>query len=366
MKPAARSLSILVALSFSATAEAAVIWRGDFESGDFSQWQGLVNEKTGDRVNIAIVEDVVTQGTKACRFDIHGDDDFSTSQSRTQITRHTERTDEGEDVYMASYFLMPADAKFRNQIQYWESNGYKNNVDFWVTPKEGGGTTLHFGTGLLGKDEHWSTDLVLNQWHLLAHHIHWSQDAAKGSISVWYDGKLVVDAVMLATKPDNQPLFTQLGFHRAQRNDAVDTLYLDGTIEADSEVDLTSLPVPMSTTGGTSGMAGAGGAAGGAGAGGMGGVAEPAGGSPAGGTGTAGAPVGGAAGSAGSAVVVGGGGGTGGTSAVTPSANGTDEGGCSLVGRAGSRDLGASVLGFALLLRTASRRRRSRRGTPRA
>lgn len=362
MKHAAWLLSVLLVSSFSTVVEAAVIWQGDFESGDFSQWDGLTNEKKGERVNIAIVEDLVMQGTKACRFQIHGDDDFSSTQSRTQITRRSERTGEGQDVYMASYFLMPEDAKFRNQIQYWESDGYKNNVDFWVTPKEGGGTTLHFGTGLLGKDEHWSTDLVLDQWHLLAHHIHWSQDATKGSISVWFDGKLVVDAVKLATKPDNQPLFTQLGFHRAQRNDAVDTIYLDGTIEADSVADLTSLPVPMTAMGG--GGSGAGGAAGGGAGGyggtsvGLGGIWEPPGGSPAGGAGSAGAPL---AGSGGATV-----GGSGGTTVVVPNANATDEGGCAFAARTRSVPLGALALGLTLLLRTTSRRRPARPGKPRA
>ena len=32
-------------------------------------------------------------------------------------------------------------------------------------------------------------------------------------------GQVVVNAIKLATKPDGQALFTQLGFHRAQRSD---------------------------------------------------------------------------------------------------------------------------------------------------
>src|SRR6187397_1246455 len=128
-------VSVLLLASVPKSAHAAVIWTGDFESGDLSQWDGVTNETKGDRVNIAVVEDLVTQGSKACRFEIHGDDDFSNTQSRTQLTRRSERTGEGQDVYMASYVLMPDDAKVRNQIQYWESDGYKNNVDFWVEPK---------------------------------------------------------------------------------------------------------------------------------------------------------------------------------------------------------------------------------------
>lgn len=264
----AASLCLLALATLPRSAQGAVIWRGDFESGDLSQWQGVTNEKKGDRVNIAVVEDVVAEGSKACRFEIHGDDDFSNTQSRTQVTRRTDRTGEGDDVYMAKYVRMPEDAKFRNQIQYWESDGYKNNVDFWVEPKEGGGTTINFGTGLLGKDKHWRADLTLNQWHLIAHHIHWSQNAAEGSITVWFDGKVVVDAVKLATKPDNQALFTQLGFHRAQRSELVDVIYLDGVIEADSEADLLALPVPMGAAGGSGGAGGMGGAGGSLGGGG--------------------------------------------------------------------------------------------------
>ncbi|HVJ17693.1 MAG TPA: heparin lyase I family protein [Polyangiaceae bacterium] len=351
------SLSVLLLVAtVSEPAHAAVIWTGDFESGDLSQWDGVTNETKGDRVNIEIVEDIVTQGTKACRFEIHGDDDFSNTQSRTQVTRRSERTGEGQDVYMAKYVLMPADAKVRNQIQYWESDGYKNNVDFWVEPKEGGGTTINFGTGLLGADVHWTADLTLNQWHLVAHHIHWSQDASQGSISVWYDGVLVVDAIKLATKPDNQSLFTQLGFHRAERDDLVDVIYIDGVIEADSEVDITSLPVPTMASGGSGGAGGGGGLGGtaGGGAAGTGGTDAGSGGMPAGGS-SAGVPTAGGTGGAGLA-------GSGG-SVVAPTppvaaATSDDGGGCSLRSPRGSNTGFAALLFGAVLLARRLQRRR--------
>lgn len=365
MKRAFPIFSLLLLSSIARLADAEILWRGDFENGDFSLWNGVTNEKKGDRVNIAVVEDVVTEGTKACRFEIHGDDDFSSTQSRTQLTRRSQRTGEGGDVYMASYWRMPADAKYRNQIQYWESDGYKNNVDFWVEPKEGGGTVINFGTGSLGKDKHWSADFTLNQWHLIAHHIHWSQNAQEGSITVWYDGKVVVNAIKLATKPDGQALFTQLGFHRAQRSDLVDAIYLDGVIEADSEADLLALPVPMMAGGGAGGggaggMSGTAGAAGSSGAGGSGGSAAGSAGAGAGGLGGAWEPPN--AGTGGAPVQAGSGGATSTPGAAPNQTNSDDAGGCSVASPArSSSPVTYGSYGVLLLAALAAYRRARRR-----
>jgi MYXO-CTERM domain-containing protein len=68
-------------------------------------------------------------------------------------------------------------------------------------------------------------------WHQIAMEIFWSQNAANGKVSVWLDGKLVVDHVTAQTKPNAASVFTQVGFHRDSTNPSVDTIFIDDARE---------------------------------------------------------------------------------------------------------------------------------------
>jgi hypothetical protein len=157
----------------------------------------------------------------------------------------------------------------------------------------------------------------------------------------------VVDAIKLATKPDNQALFTQLGFHRAQRSELVDVIYLDGVIEADSEADLLALPVPIGAAGGSGGAAGMGG--GGAGGGGINAGGAAAGGAMATGGGVAGLPAVGGAGSGG--LTAGGAPTAAGTTASAPAMGGAEDAGCSLGSARGKGASVAAVIAALMLMR---------------
>jgi hypothetical protein len=114
-------------------------------------------------------------------------------------------------------------------------------MTWWVAPPAavgaGGATTINFGTGNLGPNKHWTADFSLKQWHQMVMHIHWAKDPQVGAIKLWYDGKLVVD-IKATTKPDENPMFFQTGIHRADRTDAVDTIFLDNFVEADALADV--------------------------------------------------------------------------------------------------------------------------------
>ena len=56
------------------------------------------------------------------------------------------------------------------------------------------GATIKYGTGNLGRNgTHWEADFAIGQWHQVAMHIRWSEDAERGNTRLWFDGKLVLD-----------------------------------------------------------------------------------------------------------------------------------------------------------------------------
>jgi hypothetical protein len=223
---------------------AGVVWKADFETGDISQFDGDINATKADRKNIEIVSDPVRQGKSAAKLTIHPDDTFKARQMRVQLTRNSRRTEEGQTLYLSFYLRMNQAPLVRDNFAYWESDkSWRNLMTWWVEPTAGGGTTINFGTGNLGPQKHWTAPFTLERWHQLAMQIHWSTDPKVGRIKLWYDGKVVVD-IPARTKADANPMFFQPGIHRADRASAVDTLFFDDFIEADTEADIRLVEPP--------------------------------------------------------------------------------------------------------------------------
>jgi len=359
----------------SSRAEAKVLWVGNFETGDLTQWDGSTLIKTGDRLNLVIESDSVAEGTKAAKIELQQDIIFEPyNQSRVEVKHIGLHTLNGEESYFAWSFMVPKDAEIRSNIGYWESTPTSlNTMTFFIEPAQGGGTNLKFGTGDLGKTLRWTAKLELNKWHRMALHNKWSQ-GADGSVDVWYDGVQVVTAAPVQ-KRDASKLFFQMGLHRSDPSPPVQDIYIDGAMEADAQADILAPLGDPTGMGGAGGMSGTGGVAGNAGTGGVGGAAGAAGaaggaggtasagtggaggalagGSSGGGSPGAGATSGGAPGSAGTVTSLGGGG-QAGTSSVPPisSSSVDDSSGCSVkrMGEARARDswplLGLLLLGL--------------------
>lgn len=351
----------LCALCATVPASAVVTWTATFEAGDLSEWSPGINATKGDRRNVEVLGEQVYRGMYAGKITVHPDDTFTFGQNRVDIQHPSTLTDEGKELWLTGHYMMPEDAKVRNQIGFFESNvSYQNVMDFWVQPKEGGGTTLHFGVGFLGENELWSGDFTKGVWHQIGIHVLWSTDPAKGSVDVWFDGVQVVTGYKTRTKADGNTLFYQTGLHRREVAQVTDVIYFDEFIEADTMLEAKiAAPTPPGGVGGGGGAGGDAGSAGqsaGAAGAGTGGDGS---GAPGGGTGgNAGAASGGAAPGAGSGTTSGGAAGTAGPN-PTPA---TESSGCSVGASAAARSPSVARPALSLLgLAALGLRRRKRR-----
>jgi len=318
------SLLLACGLLVPTPARAAAVWTATFEKGDSSEWMPGTNPKGPDgvRLNFQVLSEQVYRGKFAGKITVHGDDLFGQyKQDRVDIQHQSTLTAEGKNMWISGHYMMPDDAKVRNEFAFFESNvSFQNVMDFWVEPKAGGGTTINFGVGFLGATKLWTADFLKGAWHQVVIHVLWSTNAQTGTVDVWFDGAQVITAAHAKTKADANTLFFQTGLHRKDPANFDDTIYFDEFIEADSQADAKiAAPTPENGTGGTSG------------AGGMAGAAGAGGGSAAGGAGSGGSSVG----NGGTGVVSTAGTASGGVSgsSVTPSAGTFSVGG----GTAGSR-----------------------------
>ena len=182
------------ALASPRFARAAVVWTATFEKGDLSEWTPGINGTKGTRKNVEVLGEKVYSGKYAGKITVHPDDTFTFDQNRVDIQHPSTLTAEGKDSWLSGHYMMPEDAKVRNQIGFYESNkSFQNVMDFWVAPKTGGGTTINFGVGFSAPTTpHWTADFTAGVWHQIAIHVHWSTNAANGTVDVWFDGAQVV------------------------------------------------------------------------------------------------------------------------------------------------------------------------------
>jgi hypothetical protein len=230
-------IGVLLVLAAGLT-DGRVIFRAGFETGDLSEWAATgTRGQNATARNVQVVTDVVASGRYAAKFTIHPDDVFNARQLRVQVGGPRVTVEEGSDTYMAFSLYMAEAPKDRDNFFYWEGNPpprYNNVMTWWVEPREGGGTAIRYGTGNLGRNGTlWDGEFTTGKWHRLAMHIRWSEDAGRGRVRLWFDGKLVLDK-SVKTKGPESVYFCQPGIHRSPHAASEDTIYFDDFVLADT------------------------------------------------------------------------------------------------------------------------------------
>lgn len=223
------------------TAHAAEVWVGDFETGDLSQWNFVLNGDVGGNVYAWAQGELVAEGSFAGRLELHNDAVWPNGLKRVELQHRPQdaRTAEGATTYFAwSFYLpqtLPADPG--QTIGYWESaNSYQQMMAFSVQ-----GESISFYTRQPSNVEQWHADGVVTaeQWHRIAMGITWSKDEGVGRVDVWFDGEQVVDQGVARTLNDDNPHFTQVGLLRgAIEFEDVPVIIIDDAVEGDSVEDV--------------------------------------------------------------------------------------------------------------------------------
>ena len=215
------------ATSGATRAARAPRWRGDFETGNLSQWSYLLNPR-----GLSIVDAPVAQGHHAARVEITARDLWPNGLNRVEVEYKPARATlaEGQRSCFAWRFFLPvALSDARHQIGYWESYpSYKQIMSFEVR-----GQTIAFVTRMPAERIHWTASgaVTPNVWHQLATCAVWSVDPARGAVDVWFDGKRVVTRASARTLWDN-PNFVQIGILRDVPA-APEIMFLDDAFEDD-------------------------------------------------------------------------------------------------------------------------------------
>lgn len=216
----------------AATLESRVIWTGNYESGDFTQWERVLRETiTG---GARIVGKPVAEGQYAARFELGPQSVYNWSR----LEAHQPDTDAsggryGSETWYRWAEYVPSSSQFArhrsfNHLVQWHPaldcfgaalsvNGLARspvhlifNVRGGDIVRLGGGCDLQyeraFDLGPLPRD----------RWLRFRLHIRWHADPSVGFVELWMNGGRKIKRTYLATAPPDVHHYVRQGIYRFQ------------------------------------------------------------------------------------------------------------------------------------------------------
>ncbi len=235
-------LVCLLAVLVPGSSWAGVVWRGDFESGDISQYSST-QRVSADRLQV--VQSPVSQGRYALKATVRqGDDPINSSGNRNELV-YQGREKEGSEYYYRWKVLFPRDypsARTWQVFTQWHHTGCCGSppVEFFVYGEE-------LRLTLTDSVTPWKAKLERGVWQDFIFHVRWSSDPKVGFVELWHNGVRVLSRFMHATMYPGQGLYLKLGLYRSDTVQPVGVVYHDGFVQATQLADVlppTPEPVP--------------------------------------------------------------------------------------------------------------------------
>jgi uncharacterized protein (TIGR03382 family) len=247
MKGAAltRFLRLALLLLVPAIASASTLWKGDFETGNTSQWS---RQQSVSSDRLMVVSDVVREGRYALKATVRkGDNPISASGNRNELL-YLSRETPGVDYFYKWSTLFPQGYPSANAWQVfaqWHQDGCCGSppMEFYVMGEE---MRMRVG-GSTGRIL-WRAPLVRAHWNDFVLHVKWSPNPKVGFVEMYKDGALVVPKTMVATQFGNEKNYLKLGLYRDASISQVGVVYHDGFAMGTSLADvMPPAPVPVET-----------------------------------------------------------------------------------------------------------------------
>lgn len=212
----------LFAVLLTTTAFATTVWRGDFETGDTSQWS-KTQAVSADR--LSVVSSPVREGQYALKATVRqGDDPIGASGNRNELVYFGNEA-VGSEYYYKWSTLFPDDYPSEKTWQLfaqWHHFGCCGSppLQFIVNGEQimlaGVGKTV------------WTAPLERGKWYDFIMHAKWSPDPAEGFLELWVNGEKVVPRMAVATMFPNDTNYLKLGLYRNSTIAPVGVVYHDG------------------------------------------------------------------------------------------------------------------------------------------
>jgi hypothetical protein len=214
------------------------LWRGDFETGSFSQWGCGVQEKLSGRATVA--SSPLRQGRYAARFEVRsGDNNVAGSGTgeRTEACATQAQSDgfEGHENWWAwsTYFdpsFSPSTSAW-NYFTQWHHTGPTGQANL-AFASSGNLITFRVCNGSDPSHPTCKTTTIDSsrqngRWYDFVVHVKWSSNSSIGLVEVWENAKQVIPLTHTATLYPSQGSYFKQGYYRSATTNTAIT-YEDG------------------------------------------------------------------------------------------------------------------------------------------
>lgn len=205
-----------------------LVWRGDFETGDRSQWSST-QMVSADRLQV--VPSPSREGSYAIKATVkQGDDPINSSGNRNELVKMTKEAVGSEYWYRWSTMFDSSfpSAKTWQLFAQWHHDGCCGSppVEFLVYGEE-----LRLNIGGNPGTIVWRTPLVRGAWQDFIFHVKWSPNASVGFVELYHNGKLVLPKRYIATQFSGMLNYLKVGLYRSDTVAPVGIVYHDGWVQ---------------------------------------------------------------------------------------------------------------------------------------
>jgi hypothetical protein len=238
-------VSLVTLLSASTAARATVVWRGDFESGDITQW----NHYEGIGSRLTVVPSPVREGKYALRTELH-QGDIASNGTRNELDYMLQQG-EGTDLYYSWSTMFPAEypnvtgsGMFQIFTQWHQAQNIGNAPPVVMNIVADEMRLTNYITSAVL----WHAPLNRGVWHDFIVHAKWSSDPSVGFLELWYNGEKVVDHAYGPTLFPGTWVYLKQGLYRNNAIVPTAVVYHDGMTVATALEDVLQTPPAPGTT----------------------------------------------------------------------------------------------------------------------
>lgn len=221
----------------------AFVWRGDYETGDLSQWDGAVQRVADDRIRV--VDDPVAEGRHAARFEVRpGDDPLGNFGDRAEV-QSGELVREGDVRRYRWHSFFPRDYPDEPQ-EVWQVFAQWHSVMDGVPPvsMEVSGNSIRLLSSRHDAQgrrldpfvtEHWRGPLLRGRWRTFEVEITWSGSDRVGSLALSVDGDPVLAPTTVRTMYPGSANFFKQGLYRCACTESTAVVLHDGLVVTEGD-----------------------------------------------------------------------------------------------------------------------------------
>jgi uncharacterized protein (TIGR03382 family) len=237
------------ALLLPAVASASVVWKGDFETGNTSQWD---REQSVSSSRLQVVSSPARQGRYALKAVVRkGDDPINASGNRNELLYLSHEPSGSEYFYKWSTLFpssFPRSSRWQIFTQ-WHHTGLNGSppLEFYVVDD-----VIQLRAGGVNGKVVYRAPLQRGQWNDYVLHVKWSSDPKVGFVELYHNGKLALPKTKAVTQFSGQRNYLKVGLYRDESISPEGVVFHDGFTMATKLEDVmppaVAAPAPQPTT----------------------------------------------------------------------------------------------------------------------